>query len=60
MQFRVETEQGPMVVQIREVGEETVTLDFNHPLAGERLHFDVNVMDVNEGEADDDKPKIIV
>ena len=60
MQFRVETEQGPMVVQIMEVGEEIVTLDFNHPLAGERLHFDVNVMDVNEGEADDDKPKIIV
>jgi len=60
MQFRVETEQGPMVVQIKEVGEETVVLDFNHPLAGERLHFDVNVMDVSEGEADDDKPKIIV
>jgi FKBP-type peptidyl-prolyl cis-trans isomerase SlyD len=60
MQFRVETEQGPMVVQIKEVGEETVILDFNHPLAGERLHFDVNVMDVSENEADDDTPKIII
>jgi FKBP-type peptidyl-prolyl cis-trans isomerase SlyD len=60
MQFRVETEQGPMVVQIKEVGEETVILDFNHPLAGERLHFDVNVMEVSESDADDDKPKIIV
>ncbi|MEJ2762042.1 MAG: peptidylprolyl isomerase, partial [Gammaproteobacteria bacterium] len=37
MQFRVETEQGPMVVQVKDVEEETVTLDFNHPLAGERL-----------------------
>jgi FKBP-type peptidyl-prolyl cis-trans isomerase SlyD len=60
MQFRVETEQGPMVVQIKEVGEETVVLDFNHPLAGERLHFDVNVMDVSESAEDDDTPKIIV
>lgn len=59
MQFRVETEQGPMVVQVKNVEEETVLLDFNHPLAGERLHFDVNVMEVNDKEGGDDTPKII-
>jgi FKBP-type peptidyl-prolyl cis-trans isomerase 2 len=28
------------------VGEETATLDFNHPLAGEVLHFDVTILSV--------------
>jgi len=60
MQFRVETEQGPMVVQVKNVEEDTVLLDFNHPLAGERLHFDVNIMEVNDKEGgEDDTPKII-
>lgn len=58
MQFRVETEKGPMVVQVKDVQDETVVLDFNHPLAGERLHFDVEVMDVNESDGED-TPKII-
>lgn len=30
------------------VGEETVTMDFNHPLAGETLHFEGEVIDVHE------------
>lgn len=60
MQFRVETERGPMIVQVTEVQDESVVLDFNHPLAGERLHFDVNVMDVNEDDGgEEDTPKII-
>jgi FKBP-type peptidyl-prolyl cis-trans isomerase SlyD len=28
------------------VGEETATLNFNHPLAGEVLHFDVTILSV--------------
>ncbi|MEX2525030.1 MAG: peptidylprolyl isomerase [Gammaproteobacteria bacterium] len=59
MQFRVETEKGPMVVQVKEVMDESVILDFNHPLAGERLHFEVDVMDVNENEGEEDAPRII-
>jgi FKBP-type peptidyl-prolyl cis-trans isomerase SlyD len=28
------------------IGEKTATLDFNHPLAGEMLHFDVTILSV--------------
>lgn len=38
---------------LAEVGDDSVKLDFNHPLAGERLHFDVEVVDVREPDASD-------
>ena len=31
-----------------EVKEESVTVDFNHPLAGDDLHFAGNIMEVRE------------
>jgi FKBP-type peptidyl-prolyl cis-trans isomerase SlyD len=36
---------------VAEVNDESVKLDFNHPLAGETLHFDVEVVDVREANA---------
>jgi len=38
---------------IDQVEDESVKLDFNHPLAGETLHFDVAVVDVREPTAED-------
>jgi FKBP-type peptidyl-prolyl cis-trans isomerase SlyD len=35
-----------LVIHVREVKQETVVLDFNHPLAGKTLNFDVKVVDV--------------
>lgn len=32
---------------IREVGEETVQVDFNHPLAGHEVHFEVEILEVH-------------
>ncbi len=48
MRFNAETDQGPRMVVITAVTDDTVTVDGNHPLAGETLHFDVEITDVRE------------
>lgn len=48
MQFHAQGPQGPLVVTVVEAGDDTVKVDGNHPLAGETLHFDVEVTDVRE------------
>jgi FKBP-type peptidyl-prolyl cis-trans isomerase SlyD len=37
-----------MMGSVLEIKEEVVVMDFNHPLAGETLHFDGEVIDVHE------------
>ena len=44
----VMTDSG--VAKISKVGEEVVTLDFNHPLAGKTLIFEVEIVDIEKGE----------
>ncbi len=45
----LESPSGEMVpFFITELGKETAVLDANHPLAGERLHFEVTVLDVRQ------------
>jgi FKBP-type peptidyl-prolyl cis-trans isomerase SlyD len=53
MQFRAGNENGQYIVTVVEVGEETVTVDGNHPLAGVELHFNVEVMEVRDASADE-------
>ncbi|MBB1088163.1 peptidylprolyl isomerase [Lysobacter sp. SG-8] len=53
MQFQAQTGQGPVLVTVTEVGAENVTVDGNHPLAGQTLHFDVEVTDVREATDDE-------
>ena len=48
MQFQTQTEQGPLLVTIVSVEGDTVTVDGNHPLAGQALNFDVKVDSVRE------------
>lgn len=48
MQFEARTEHGPLMVTVTEVGEDNVIVDGNHPLAGQNLHFAVEVADVRE------------
>lgn len=47
--LRLRDEDGEVMdAQIASVDDENVRLDFNHPLAGQDLHFSVTVVDVRE------------
>lgn len=43
MQLHGESPEGPMSVVVTEIADDVVTVDGNHPLAGETLHFAVKV-----------------
>ena len=53
MQFQSETEQGPVLVTVVAINDETVTVDGNHPLAGVHLNFDVEIREVREPSAEE-------
>ena len=42
---------------VKEVKEETVMMDFNHPMAGKTLNFDVTVVEVRDVTPEDLAPK---
>jgi len=44
---------GTTQVTVKEFGAETVTIDFNHPLAGKTLMFSVAVNSIREATADE-------
>ncbi|HSV55537.1 MAG TPA: peptidylprolyl isomerase [Magnetospirillaceae bacterium] len=48
MQFEFRSEAGLRVVTVVAIEDDEVTVDANHPLAGEDLHFDVLVVDIRE------------
>ncbi|PWN07239.1 FKBP-type peptidyl-prolyl cis-trans isomerase [Rhodohalobacter mucosus] len=47
MQLQVNQPDGqPVPVRVTEIGDENLTLDANHPLAGQDLSFKIEVVDV--------------
>jgi FKBP-type peptidyl-prolyl cis-trans isomerase SlyD len=48
MQFHAQDEGGMQLITVMEVGDEQVTIDANHPLAGERLTFQIEVTGIRE------------
>lgn len=48
MQFEADGQGGSRAVSVVEVKDKTVVIDANHPLAGEKLFFDVKVVDVRD------------
>ncbi len=48
MQFQARTEDGMRVFTVMAIVGDMVTLDGNHPLADQTLHFDVEVVGVRE------------
>lgn len=50
MQFQASTDRGPISVRIVAVEGDEVTVDGNHPLAGEHLNFNVTVREVRAAD----------
>lgn len=48
MQLQAYDEDGMQILTIVNISDTDVTLDGNHPLAGERLHFDVEILDIRD------------
>lgn len=53
MVVNVNTEEGPRSVTVIKVGLKTVDVDGNHPLAGETLHFSIDIVDVRDATAEE-------
>ena len=48
MRFNTQTEKGPLVFTVKEIRDDEVIVDGNHPLAGKTLNFDVSIEAVRE------------
>jgi FKBP-type peptidyl-prolyl cis-trans isomerase SlyD len=53
MQFQAQGPQGTRLVVITQVTSDIVTVDANHPLAGQTLHFEVEVTEVREATSEE-------
>ena len=52
-QSGVRTPQGMRWVTIFKVGSKMVDVDMNHPMAGQPLHYSVEILDVREAEREE-------
>ena len=53
MEVQTQTDQGIQVYRVSKVFGDTVILDGNHPLAGETLNFDVEVVALREASKEE-------
>ena len=54
MQFQAQSSEGKQqVVTVTGIQGDMVTVDANHPLAGENLHFDVEISDIREASQEE-------
>ena len=53
MQFQSEAGGQVMLVTVTDVNDQEVTVDANHPLAGKRLTFDVEIQEVRAATEDE-------
>jgi len=53
MQLEARTPEGPRVVHVVDVADDSVTIDANHPLAGKTLHFDLTVAEVRDATTEE-------
>ncbi|MBS0378317.1 MAG: peptidylprolyl isomerase [Proteobacteria bacterium] len=53
MRLQAQTEHGPRAVTVTQLQGDLVTLDGNHPLAGQRLNFEVEVGEIRAATAEE-------
>ncbi|MDX8394918.1 MAG: peptidylprolyl isomerase [Mariprofundaceae bacterium] len=53
MRFEAEAEHGVELVTVTAVSDEEISIDANHPLAGEVLNFDVDVVTIRDASAEE-------
>lgn len=53
MMFEADVSHGPGVVTVTKIEGDDITIDGNHPLAGQDLTFDVEIIDVRTATADE-------
>jgi FKBP-type peptidyl-prolyl cis-trans isomerase SlyD len=53
MEFQAHTAHGPMSVAIAKIDGDAVTVDGNHPLAGNRLKFAIEVTEVRDASLEE-------
>jgi FKBP-type peptidyl-prolyl cis-trans isomerase SlyD len=51
--YRAQLEDGPRIVLVTGITGDYATIDANHPLAGQTLHFAVKVVEVREATAEE-------
>ena len=56
MELVAQTGMGPIPVRIGEIGAKSVTVDFNHPLAGKDLTFDIEVVSIRDATKEELAP----
>ncbi len=53
MQFEVGTPEGGLIVTVVKIDNDVITVDGNHPLAGQNLNFDVEVVSVRDASKEE-------
>lgn len=53
MRFEAEAANGVELVTVIGLDEQTITIDANHPLAGETLNFDVEIISIRDATAEE-------
>jgi len=53
MRFHAQSEQGERMVTVTQVSGELVTVDGNHPLAGQSLSFEVEITEVRDATTEE-------
>lgn len=51
--FQMQTPDGVVLATVVEVGTEEITLDLNHPLADQTLHFEVDIVDIRDASKEE-------